>query len=464
MGWVSLAPLPNTELFTSCTTSYKGFKSHFVKIRATEAGHFCIDPRPLPLYWREPSNFNGLVRSQLSLESKVDLQILDSLSRRMNCKDIVSWISSNNATLRLKSEVTNEARSANREASNVGMAVVAAQKVSVTAGVAKDFGPVADKMSTTSRSDKAQQSLAESGKVIVTSRPDFPPGGLSCFVAPPTAQSLWGASFDARALFPTSRITQHDRGLLVSAGVDNSFDMMTAYMACSMATLEVWRGLARKVEQIMAKTAINKKELEKAQKANIESRAAVQKLREEGQRGKAEMEQLKAGFPSRAKVASSEAEVASLKAALAGIREDLSGARSRVVEATLASSEEAEVRLEADLEIARDNLIMSGPIVVPLAVVEGTSSPSLTPIVSIEEPFEWVGKERFDLEADKRLVVELELTMSLAHTRHKVDKETRHEADKETRHGADRKTRHGVGRETQHEFGMKTQYEVGRET
>ncbi|RDY06256.1 hypothetical protein CR513_09781, partial [Mucuna pruriens] len=63
--------------------SYKGFKSRFVKIQASKASHFCIDPRPLPLYWREPPKFKGLARSQLSLEAKVDLQILDSLPRGM---------------------------------------------------------------------------------------------------------------------------------------------------------------------------------------------------------------------------------------------------------------------------------------------------------------------------------------------------------------------------------------------
>ncbi|RDX77238.1 hypothetical protein CR513_42663, partial [Mucuna pruriens] len=73
VGWVSIAPLPNTSLFTSYTASYKGFKSRFVKIKAVEAGYFCVDPRPLPLYWREPLKFKGLVRGQLSLEAKVDL-------------------------------------------------------------------------------------------------------------------------------------------------------------------------------------------------------------------------------------------------------------------------------------------------------------------------------------------------------------------------------------------------------
>ncbi|RDY14420.1 hypothetical protein CR513_00528, partial [Mucuna pruriens] len=42
------APLPNNGLFTSYTASSKGFKSRSVKIKATEAGYFCIDPRPLP--------------------------------------------------------------------------------------------------------------------------------------------------------------------------------------------------------------------------------------------------------------------------------------------------------------------------------------------------------------------------------------------------------------------------------
>ncbi|RDY10309.1 hypothetical protein CR513_05176, partial [Mucuna pruriens] len=145
VSWMSLAPLPNSGLFTSYTASYKGFKSRFVKIKAAEVGCFCLDPRPLPLYWREPPKFKGLVRSQLSLEAKVDLQLLDSLPRGMNCKDIVSWASTNNAILCLKSEflyvvtffrlglpsnarLTNKARSAGRKASDAGTTTVAAER------------------------------------------------------------------------------------------------------------------------------------------------------------------------------------------------------------------------------------------------------------------------------------------------------------------------------------------------
>ncbi|RDX84911.1 hypothetical protein CR513_33973, partial [Mucuna pruriens] len=268
LGWVSLIPLPNTGLFTFYTASYKGFKSRFVKIRTSEASHFYIDPRPLPLYWREPPKFKGLARSQLSLEAKADLQILDSLPRGMNCKDIVSWISTNNATLRLKSmlkkqgvdmaelikkaRLTNDAKSTSRKASSADTTTATAEKKSATSLAENDSAPVVEKLTALAVSGreagkrKVGSSVVEEtgakkgngttplpplplpiqpkGKVVVTLGPDFPLG----------------------------------------AGAENSIDMMIAYMARSMATLEIWRGMLRKAEQIVAKEAISKKELEKA--------------------------------------------------------------------------------------------------------------------------------------------------------------------------------------------------------
>ncbi|RDX81519.1 hypothetical protein CR513_37792, partial [Mucuna pruriens] len=170
VGWVSLTPLPNSGLFTSYTASYKGFKSRFVKIKAAEAGHFCIDPRPLPLYWREPSKFKGLARSQLSLDAKVDLQLLDSLPRGMSCRDIVTWISSGDATLRLKSmlkkqgvdmaelikkaRLTNDARSSGRKASGAETAAATAEKRPATRLAEKDSAPMVEKLTAPAVSDK----------------------------------------------------------------------------------------------------------------------------------------------------------------------------------------------------------------------------------------------------------------------------------------------------------------------
>ncbi|RDY06360.1 hypothetical protein CR513_09664, partial [Mucuna pruriens] len=318
VGWVSLTPLPNSGLFTSYTASYKGFKSRFVKIKAAEAGHFCIDPRPLPLYWQEPPKFKGLARSQLSLEAKVDLQLLDNLPRGMSCKDIVSWVSSNNATFRLKSmlkkqgvdmvelikkaRLTNDARSSGRKALETNTVATAAVKKSVASLAEKDSVPVVEKLTTLVVSDKeagkrkvgstiVEETAAKKGKattppppplpiqpksnVVVTLGLVLPLGGLSSYVAPPTISSLWGPGFDMRSLFPTNKIPQHDRGGLVSTGAASSVDMMTAYMARSIATLETWCGMLGKAEQIMAKEAVSKKELDKAQKARAESLAQV---------------------------------------------------------------------------------------------------------------------------------------------------------------------------------------------
>ncbi|RDY14227.1 hypothetical protein CR513_00737, partial [Mucuna pruriens] len=90
VGWVSLAPLPNTSLFTAYTASYKGFKDRFLKIRALTEGSLCTDGQPMPLYWRLPLKASGTQKSRLSREEKVTLQLLDELPRGMNCKEIVA--------------------------------------------------------------------------------------------------------------------------------------------------------------------------------------------------------------------------------------------------------------------------------------------------------------------------------------------------------------------------------------
>ncbi|RDX90749.1 hypothetical protein CR513_27360, partial [Mucuna pruriens] len=267
MGWVSLTPLPNTGLFTSYTASYKGFKSRFVKIQASEASHFCVDPRPLPLL--------GLVPKML-ICCFFGLQGVDM------------------AKLIKKARLTNNARSTGRKATDAVTATIATEKKwAAGCGLGREvLSPCGGETNGTGRvwhgggqakcwvyygrGGDCQEGesycspppplpiQSKSKVVVVTSGSDLPLGGLSCYVAPPTTNSLWGPGFDIRGLFPTSRIPQHDRGLLVSTGTDNSIDMMTAYMARSMASLEVWRGLVRKAKQIVAKETINKKELEKA--------------------------------------------------------------------------------------------------------------------------------------------------------------------------------------------------------
>ncbi|RDY00191.1 hypothetical protein CR513_16657, partial [Mucuna pruriens] len=247
VGWVSLAPLPNTSLFSTYTTSYKGFKSRFVKIKAVGGGRFCADPRSLALYWREPLKFKGLLRSQLSLEVRVDLQLLDELPQGMNCKEIVAWVSERNATYHMKSmlkkqgidmeelirkaKLINKARSTPDTAKvvvNVEMVATPtkAKGISTNAKTEKMLAPtkagkvlaLADgkgqpastDLNATKRKAKAftiEEASRKKGKattpppplplqpkakVIVTSVPGLPLGGLSCYVAPLMTHSLWG--------------------------------------------------------------------------------------------------------------------------------------------------------------------------------------------------------------------------------------------------------------------------------
>ncbi|RDX78084.1 hypothetical protein CR513_41694, partial [Mucuna pruriens] len=204
VGWVSLTPLPNTGLFTSYTASYKGFKSRFVKIMAAE---------------------EGMLKKQ-----GVDM-----------------------AALIKKARLTNDARSSGRKASSAETAPTAAEKKSATSLAEKDSAPVVEKLTASAVSDKEAAkrkagSETEEDTATNNGKATAPPQGKATalppppplYVAPPTISSLWGPGFDMCSLFPTSRIPQHDRGLLVWAGVAGSIDMMTAYMARSLATLETW--------------------------------------------------------------------------------------------------------------------------------------------------------------------------------------------------------------------------------
>ncbi|RDX60610.1 hypothetical protein CR513_61232, partial [Mucuna pruriens] len=104
VGWVSLAPLSMTSLFRAYSVSYKCFKSRFVKIKALDGASFCSDYRPMPLYWRLPLKAQVTRKSQLSLEGKVGLQLLDELPKGMNCKEIVSLAVGSKPLYYLKSE------------------------------------------------------------------------------------------------------------------------------------------------------------------------------------------------------------------------------------------------------------------------------------------------------------------------------------------------------------------------
>ncbi|RDY10114.1 hypothetical protein CR513_05413, partial [Mucuna pruriens] len=389
VGWVSLAPLSNTSLFTTYTTSYKGFKNRFLKITALGEMSFCSDRQPLPLYWKLPMRDQLTPKGQLSSEEKAIFQHLDELPRGMNCRELVALIGEDpqeymRSVLKKKGldmdELIRKAKgilpskhvSTQKElnaaeavlvSSSVEkeLATLVAEKESTTLVAEKESTiPVAEKVSTVpiaekesatpvaeelvlnvaeqesapivteklsasliadegpvqtsegpipevSNKRKANTPIVEEvpgkkgkgamplslspgqpkGKVVVTSGPKLPPGGLSCYTAPSGIKSLWGSEVNVQSILLSQFIPQYDRGLLVATGADNTFDMMAAYHVHSLASLEVWKDLAKRAEQIMAKEALNKKEFEKMAKAYAD-------LRVENDRNKAELAKLKA--------------------------------------------------------------------------------------------------------------------------------------------------------------------------
>ncbi|RDX77556.1 hypothetical protein CR513_42297, partial [Mucuna pruriens] len=345
VGWVSLAPLPNTSLFTAYTASYNGFKDRFLKIKALGEG--------LPL------KALGTHKSQLSPEEKVTLQLLDELPRGMNCREIVSLVIGRKPVSHLRRMIEDEGidmaalikkvKLARRAGSrtkpiesavetrstlvaetssayvaempsapvaemqpvpmprkeSVSMAeevVVLAAARTTTTSVQAELGPAlvetrpsisdaetreakrkAESAATEEASKKKGKSavppgltlvdLSEKSKVTITSDLELPPGGLSYFSAPTDVRSLWGPNMNIHSLFPPSAIPQYDRSLLVIAWVDGTFDMLEEYHLQSLASLEVSRGLVKRVEQILLKEALNKKKFEKVAKANHDLRA-----------------------------------------------------------------------------------------------------------------------------------------------------------------------------------------------
>ncbi|RDX58636.1 hypothetical protein CR513_62034, partial [Mucuna pruriens] len=71
-GWVSLISLSKTYLLTAYSTSYKGFKAHFMK--------------------RKPQRFNRWPREDMSAEERLDMSFLDELLRGMSYKDFIQLV------------------------------------------------------------------------------------------------------------------------------------------------------------------------------------------------------------------------------------------------------------------------------------------------------------------------------------------------------------------------------------
>ncbi|RDY11893.1 hypothetical protein CR513_03379, partial [Mucuna pruriens] len=92
VGWVSLTPLTKRSLFTPFAASYKGFKKCFVHITSVSGASFACDSKPLPLYWKYPSQFKGIKQTSLSPTNQVHLGWLEEFPKGMNCKQLVAMI------------------------------------------------------------------------------------------------------------------------------------------------------------------------------------------------------------------------------------------------------------------------------------------------------------------------------------------------------------------------------------
>ncbi|RDY12603.1 hypothetical protein CR513_02566, partial [Mucuna pruriens] len=405
VGWISLAPLPNTSLFTTYTTSYKGFKNHFLKITALDGASFCSDYQPLPLYWKLPVRDQVIPKSRLPMEEKATLQFLDELPRGMNCRELVALvgeddpqkymrsvlkkksldidalilkakqvpqrkdISTPEKTIGAEKESTpflTETNLANPVAEKKSTSSLSASKMLVSSRVEMGSVPLAtEKMwvSLPGEEESAQpdaptkrkadaptveDALGKKGKgamslplgpgqpkgqVVVALGSKLPLGGLSCYATPSGTKSLWGPEMNIQGMFPPHFIPQHDRGLLVAAGANNTLDMLETYHIRSLASLEVWRGLLKRFEQIVAKEVVNKREFEKMAKAHSDMKAENERMKIEVAKLKADREGLWADLAaSKSKATAAEAELLKWKTQAANAKEEVKSLKDKYAE------------------------------------------------------------------------------------------------------------------------------------
>ncbi|RDX84163.1 hypothetical protein CR513_34829, partial [Mucuna pruriens] len=228
VGWVSLAPLPNTSLFTAYTASYKGFKDRFLKIRALAEGSLCTDGQPMPLYWRLPLKASGTQKSRLSREEKATLQLLDELPRGMNCKEIVALALGKKPVSHLKRMIEDE---------GVDMAALIKKvKLARRADSAKKSAMPPAGETSTPRAEVQAATVTESASVAVA---EVQPAGTE---SAPVAEAVPAS---AAARVPATEVQALEESAQAEARLPTS-DVMT-------------RGAKRKVEAAAAEEASRKK-------------------------------------------------------------------------------------------------------------------------------------------------------------------------------------------------------------
>ncbi|RDX91807.1 hypothetical protein CR513_26164, partial [Mucuna pruriens] len=151
VGWVSLTPLPNTSLFTTYTTSYKGFKNCFLKIAALGEASFVLIDNPF-LY----------IGSFLCL--------LDELPRGMNCRELVALIGEDDAQEYMRSVLKKKGLDMDElickakgilPSKHESTTLVAEKELTTLVAKKESTTPVAEKESTTPVAEELVLNVAE---------------------------------------------------------------------------------------------------------------------------------------------------------------------------------------------------------------------------------------------------------------------------------------------------------------
>ncbi|RDY02534.1 hypothetical protein CR513_14005, partial [Mucuna pruriens] len=95
---VSLAVMHRMNLFRPYLESYKGFKTHYIKIVPIKGASLTMDGKPIPWYWHIPNQVQGLSLEDLSVGDQVSWGIVNRLPRSVNCKEVVADSFADNRT------------------------------------------------------------------------------------------------------------------------------------------------------------------------------------------------------------------------------------------------------------------------------------------------------------------------------------------------------------------------------
>ncbi|RDX73468.1 hypothetical protein CR513_46923, partial [Mucuna pruriens] len=278
-GWVSLSPFPKTNLFNAYSASYKGFKACFVKIKALSSASFANDqktPSPLletsskvqgvptefshpmgevgPIFLQQQNfDFSELHMRAFSAQKAKKLTPSESNPEAIGVPTVVEStlviIESTATPVEPTSEATPVLQSLlMRQRGNLGSTQEGEGNCRFC-----EKKTCQCRLSSPVEGNVAPRALVASKTLLPV--PEFPLGGLACYVAPSRCRSMWSSDFRPHSLIDPNFYSPFDRATFLTVGVQGSLNMIAFYHIHSLAALEFWGFAFWKSEQIIQREA-----------------------------------------------------------------------------------------------------------------------------------------------------------------------------------------------------------------